>query len=99
MTKGDVQLLASTLAPIIREHVDAALAPLRTKIAELEGRPIGAIYRDVWDATTKYEPHEMVSHDGSCWIAKTASIGTRPGTAPGVWRLCVKRGRDARDVK
>jgi hypothetical protein len=47
------------------------------------------VYRD----GTAYESGDVVSWDGSAWVAREATTA-RPGSAGSAWRLCVKRGRD-----
>ena len=54
------------------------------------------LYRDVWKADTQYSQHDMVTHDGSTWIALEDSKGTRPGHMQKAWKLIVKKGRDGK---
>ena len=56
------------------------------------------VYLDVYKDGTAYRPGEMVTWDGSCWIAK-AVTSTKPGmnTAESrAWKMCVKRGKDGK---
>lgn len=48
------------------------------------------IHKDVWRAGA-YDAHDIVTHDGSEWRAKTATT-TRPGNGASDWVLIVKRG-------
>lgn len=74
------------------------IATLQKRIADLEARPVGVQYRGTWSDTQTYAEHEAVTHAGSLWIARSASIGQRPGMNPSAWQLAVKRGSDARSA-
>jgi hypothetical protein len=71
---------------------------LQQRVQELEQRPAVA-YKGVWNERELYGAGQFVTFSGSMWIAKTASIGRRPGTDPNGWQLVVKRGADGRDGK
>jgi integrin beta 3 len=73
------------------------IAKLEQRVVALEQRPIGVIYRGLWDESVSYAPHEGVTHRGSVFVAIEPSRGVKPEGADGVWRLAVKRGRDGRD--
>ncbi len=56
------------------------------------------VYRDVYAYGKTYEPGDMVTWDGSCWIAKAAT-SEKPGlstAASRAWKLCVKRGNEGK---
>ena len=79
------------LRAILVNNLAAALA------AALRRRERPALpYKGVWGASDAYTAGELVTHDGSMWIAKRESIGRRPGNDPNVWTLVVKRGKDGR---
>lgn len=52
------------------------------------------VYKDIWKRDRPYEAAELVTYEGSQWIAKADSQGKQPGTADGsaFWKLVVKRG-------
>lgn len=52
------------------------------------------IWRGVFAPTASYEKDDSVTYGGSTWIALKDAPGI-PGSGDG-WRLCVKRGRDAK---
>jgi hypothetical protein len=54
------------------------------------------LYREVWKAAMQYAKHDMVTHDGSTWIATEDSKGVRPGHMQKAWKLIVKKGRDGK---
>jgi hypothetical protein len=54
------------------------------------------LYREVWKADFQYSQHDMVTHDGSTWIATQDSKGVRPGHMQKAWKLIVKKGRDGK---
>jgi hypothetical protein len=71
---------------------------LEARVAALEARP-DIRHVGIWDSKQAYVENQIVTDDGSCWLALIKSSGCRPGTAPGIWRLIVKRGRDGRDTR
>lgn len=52
------------------------------------------LYRGVWKAGLVFERADMVTHDGSVWIAMVDEPKAKPGQYGKDWRLCVKRGRN-----
>lgn len=56
-------------------------------------------WQGVYNNETAYLPPDIVTCEGSLWIARTPSRAVRPGTEAGAasWALIVKRGRDGRD--
>ena len=76
----------------VKERIAAAVQPLESRVVELEARE----YQGVWEHDKTYAKGAMVTHDGSLWIARSASISVRPGTTP-VWQLAIRKGRDGRD--
>jgi hypothetical protein len=67
------------------------------RLEALEQRP-QLRYAGVWRESTGYLENEMVTHQGSLWIA-LQSTGAKPGTTPLDWQMCTKRGRDGRDLR
>jgi chitodextrinase len=63
--------------------------------------PAPLAYCGVWEAAKAYTLNNLVTHDGSAWIARAAVQGLKPGTDAGAaaWTLMVKRGKDGRDGK
>jgi hypothetical protein len=53
------------------------------------------VYVGVFKEGTTYQPGDMVTHGGSLWHANEETTA-KPGEGP--YTLCVKRGRDGRDV-
>jgi hypothetical protein len=54
------------------------------------------LYLGVWKADATYSTHDLVTHDGSTWIATQDSKGVRPGHMQKAWKLIVKKGRDGK---
>jgi hypothetical protein len=54
-------------------------------------------YRGVFAEGEQYAPGEIVTAGGSMWHCNEAT-GERPGEGAKVWTLCVKRGRDGKDL-
>jgi hypothetical protein len=83
------------MARTIKDYVRRAIAPLEKRIGELESRPqvkYQGVYRD-----GEYSEGSLVTMHGSLFHAnrRTKMI---PGDGSRDWTLCVKRGRDGRDV-
>jgi len=50
----------------------------------------------IWRAENKYEPQNVVTWDGSTWLAQCAT-SAKPGQGSKDWVLVTKRGRDGKD--
>ena len=87
--------LEEQLAYVVAEAIKRAIAPLETRIKELEARPI---VKDagVWKSGELYHEGAVVSHGGSGWICRSMhySTGTEPSHTD--FRLFVKAGRDGK---
>lgn len=87
-------------------EIDSRFAALEAReAATLEKRLAAELeriaqFRDcgVWDESTQYENLNVVSHDGSMWLAQRSSLGERPGSGD-AFRLAVKHGRNGRDAR
>lgn len=55
------------------------------------------IEKGVYKENHEYEMHDGVTYAGSYWLAKTDKPAGRPGASDD-WRLCVKAGRNGKDV-
>lgn len=55
------------------------------------------MYHFIWNKDAQYAKSDMVTFDGSMWIATEANKNSKPGQYNKHWKLCVKRGRDGRD--
>jgi hypothetical protein len=80
---------------ILADHKQAFDAVTK-RIAALESKP-SIQDAGVWHAAKLYQVGDLVSHQGSAFIAKSANANARPGESD-VWRLLVKRGRDGKDA-
>jgi hypothetical protein len=93
-SSGWPKVLVPVIAEIVEEIVVAALRPLVQRIRELESN--GLKYAGTYQPDQTYTRGTMVTHDGSMWCAVRDVIpGERPGDND-AFRLCVKRGKDAR---
>ncbi|TGQ35334.1 hypothetical protein [Mesorhizobium sp. M4B.F.Ca.ET.214.01.1.1] len=70
---------------------------LEARVAELESKP-AVEYKGVWQAGETYKRGHLCTHDGSMWHAEIGSQGLLPGQGA-AWKLCVKKGKDARDAR
>ena len=70
------------------------IADLEARIQKLEERPIK--YLGAWEQGAAYSANSIVTDRGSMWIAREDTI-QRPGCE--AWTLCVKKGRDGKDVR
>lgn len=53
------------------------------------------IYRGIYEAGVTYQPGDQVTHSGSTWIARQATLDV-PGDGATDWVLSTKRGRDGK---
>lgn len=53
----------------------------------------GLVWRGAWRSTTTYAAHDVVSWDGSSWVARSETKA-RPGSGP--WDLVAKAGEDGK---
>ncbi len=90
----NLEQIAGGLAPVIKEAIAEAVAPLERRIKELEARP-AMKYCGVFDATKVYHVGDFVTDGGSLWHCADTNIGARPGSSE-AWQLAVKRGRDGK---
>lgn len=80
------------LASAIREHVERKIKPLQDRIAQLESR--GVRYVGTWQRAATYDRGEVVTHDGSMWVAvDNVANGVKPGSNPEAWQLSAKGTR------
>ena len=92
MVIGDI---ATSTKAFVTEMIAAATAPLEARIAELEARG----YAGAWSSGKRYTKGQIVTYDGSAWIAKLDSVNVRPATDREHWQLMVRKGADGRDGK
>ncbi|MGY4170962.1 hypothetical protein [Bradyrhizobium sp. USDA 4529] len=98
----EIEAMMDAIAPVVRSFVEKAVAPLvdrlcrlEQKALELQEKPL-VPWAGTWDSEKEFKRHTFCSDRGAMWFAVTDSKGVRPGSGDGVWRLCVKAGRDAR---
>jgi hypothetical protein len=81
--------LTDFLMPILLQHA-FVVRGLKTRVADLEARPIGGVeYAGVHEATRTYQPGQLVTRDGSLWLCQRQTM-TTPGYDPTYWKLIVK---------
>ena len=90
---ADIEPMMAAIAPVIKETIARALAPLEARIRELEAKP-ALKYCGVWRQGEIYNTGDFTTDHGSLWHAKSVTLA-RPGTDD-TWQLAVKRGRDAK---
>lgn len=100
--------IMDAIAGVIRQHTEAALAPLLKRIEALERenaelraagtKTLADFYAGTWQPTAfnPYGRGTAVTHDGSLWLAR-AETRAKPGTTDD-WQLITKRGRDGKDA-
>jgi hypothetical protein len=100
MTIAEIESFVRGIARPMRKELadrDARIDELSQRLAVLEARPVGLMYRGVWTGFDDYAVNEAVTFRGSLWVAKAPSCGVEPGGDGGAWQLAVKRGRDGKD--
>jgi hypothetical protein len=97
ITRSELEQLIRGIGPVIKDHVQSEIekrcGALRSDIKELQERtPIEWV--ETWSNATKYRKAQLVTWDGSAWIATKDNIGREPGkTSDGSWRLFASRGK------
>lgn len=56
------------------------------------------IYRGVFKFGSPYQQGDVVTHEGSAWVAIENGVMATPGTKDSGWKLAVKHGRDGKDA-
>ena|SRR5437762_13945090 len=85
---ADLPGLMSVIAPIIANFVGKAIAPLQTRIRELEAGG-GIRYQGTWQAPNDYSRGMMVTFDGGIWHCNVVTTRDKPGTSSS-WTLALK---------
>lgn len=70
---------------------------VRLRALEEKAKVAPPQYRGVFREGEEYSAASMVTHGGSLWYAN-ATTKAMPGRC-GDWTLCVKRGRDGKDIR
>ena len=89
--------LLPSIGKFVREQIEKACAPLRRHIAELETR--GVNYCGIYQRAVGYKRGDVVTHDGSMFVAVAEVAPNQLPGAGGPWQLAVKRGADGKDVR
>jgi hypothetical protein len=75
----------------------ADITTLKTSVQTLQNAPaVGFVFKGAWSGTTAYVKNDVVTLNGSSFLAKASSTGTNPATdASGAgtnWALIVEKG-------
>lgn len=76
--------------------IEDLTAVMDARFAEIHVRNLADVYRDVFAEGTEYQRGDLVTHNGSLWLALADSTD-QPGAAPDSWRMVAKEGRPGRD--
>lgn len=101
--KAEIESLMKAIAPVLKRYIGDQLEPLRKRLDALERRADaaeerGLEYRGIWQRAAAYRRGDVVTADGSLFVAiKAVGPGEQPGKSED-WQLCVKRGRDGKDA-
>lgn len=90
---GVTTVLKHAIAPIQTRIVE-----LERRVAQLEARP-SAKYCGTWQPDATYQNGDMVTRSGSVWACQANHVRSTPGVDHTNWRLAVKRGRDGKDAR
>ena len=91
---GRIEMLEERCA-----ELESSLALERERMKAIEDRPVGVVYRGVWQAGIDYKHGDVTTWDGSMWIVTGAgSTRHRPGDSRD-WTLAVKKGKDGRNAR
>ena len=91
------KLIAPTMERVLA--LEEKNARLEAKCAELDARPLGLMYRGVYQKAATYYRDECVTHGGSAWACLKDDVRCDPGTDTSAWQLMVKRGADGKDAQ
>lgn len=102
LARGMMTFLRSDFLPeLMEKHIEPLLRSrerkLEARIRAIEERPL-LEDAGVWNRSSAYYPGNVVTHDGSSWVARTSHSHGEPGKCDD-WRLMVKRGRDGKDSR
>jgi len=95
------------LARIIADTIKEQLAPLRTRIENLEAKNVrleaaleqrNFAYVGSFKEGATYSPGMFVTHSGNIWHCQFRTT-SRPGNGDAAWTLAVRAGRDGKDGK
>lgn len=57
------------------------------------------VVRGVYDENVLYDQDDVITWDGSWWVAQRDGKLPKPGSDAKSWKLSIKRGRDGKDLK
>jgi hypothetical protein len=92
MDTRDLTAIVKGFAPVIKDEIEKAIAPLVARILELENS--GLKYLGVFQTSMAYRKGNVVTFDGAAWCATRDVSVEKPGSTDG-WQLMIKSGRDA----
>ena len=92
---GDIEWLMESIAPAIREAIEAAVKPVEARVAAIEEG--GIKFLGVYQRAQTYQRGAVVTHGGAWFVAiRAVAVDEQPLKSDG-WQLAVKSGRDGRD--
>ena len=83
------QIGTEAIAPVIKNFVDARLAPIEALVRDLDSDAMR--FSDVYRHNKTYKRGQVVTHNGGLWFA-LETTDSKPGS-DGSWKLTVKSGR------
>jgi hypothetical protein len=106
LTADEARSLASTravmsiadVAVLLVERLQSQVKALEERIRGLEARGPGLRYVGVFEEGRLYSWGDVCTDRGSMWHCSQPTTD-RPGEGQTSWKLCVKKGRDARDTR
>ncbi|MGB3501861.1 MAG: hypothetical protein WBA44_09570 [Mesorhizobium sp.] len=99
MTKRpETARLSDALIEGARRYIDEALNGFNARIKALETASHELKFMGVHQRALDYRRNNLITHDGSLWIALKDTPSGKPGASDD-WQLVAKRGADMRDAK
>jgi hypothetical protein len=89
---GALKAVPEGIKQIVGLEADAIRAETKTQLETHFAVPRAINPRGVWKPAEVYEPLDLVSYDGSSFIASSRSRGVRPGVSKPEWTLIARRG-------
>jgi hypothetical protein len=89
---GALKAVPEGIKQIVGLEADAIRAETKAQLETHFAVPRAINPRGVWKPAEVYEPLDLVSYDGSSFIASSRSRGVRPGVSKPEWTLIARRG-------
>lgn len=98
LSKDSQRKLIDAVVKGAKDYIDKALDEFNGRIKAIEKDNRELKFMGVHQRAIDYQRNNLLTHDGSLWIALKDNPSGKPGTGDD-WQLVAKRGADGRDAK